>query len=32
MSDSLLYKLHSGKPNKLLHFIGNFIGLLIPDA
>ena len=32
MSDSLLYKLHSGKPNKLLNFLGNFLGLLVPDA
>ena len=32
MSDSLLYKLHSGKPNKLLNFLGNYLGLFIPDA
>ena len=32
MSYRLLYKLHSGKPNKLLNFLGNFLGLLVPDA
>jgi hypothetical protein len=32
MSDSILYKLNSGKPNKFLNFVGNFAGLLVPDA
>ena len=32
MSDSLFYKLHSGKPNKLLNLLSNFLGLLVPNA
>ncbi len=32
MQDSILYKLNSGKPNKLLNFVENFAGLLVPDA
>ncbi len=30
MSDSLLYKLHSGKPNKLTSFLTGYLKLLIP--
>jgi len=32
MADSFSYKLHSGKPNKLLHFIGGFATTLVPRA
>lgn len=32
MSDSLCYKLHSGKPNKLLHFVSGYARCMIPAA
>lgn len=32
MGDSILYKLHSGKPNKLAKLIKNYAGLLVPDV
>ncbi len=32
MSDKLIYKLTSGKPNKFLDFCKNFLGLLVPDV
>lgn len=32
MTDSILYKLRSGKPNKALDFTKNFASLLIPDC
>lgn len=32
MSDSLFYKMRSGKPNKFFDFLKNFAGLLVPDA
>ena len=32
MSESLIYKLRSGKPIKFVDFIKNFSGLLVPDA
>ena len=32
MSDSIFYKLHSGKPVKALYFLRKFAGLAVPDC
>lgn len=32
MKDNLIYKLHSGKPNKFLFFVRKFAGLAVPDC